>query len=135
MMAEPRTASTSKRTFADTTEAVNEFMATLDHAHKATIEALRKIICDVHSSIEEGVKWNAPSFRTDEYFATVNLRAKDGIAVILHLGAKVRESPKIDIKDPEGLLKWLAKDRAMVSFTSLEGLRRDKAAFQGILCK
>ena len=28
--------------------------------------------------IREGVNWNAPSFRTTEYFATTNLREKDG---------------------------------------------------------
>jgi hypothetical protein len=115
-MATSKTGSKPKRTSADTTEAVDEFMATLEHPHKAGIEALRKITCDAHSSIAEGVKWNAPSFRTGEYFATVNLRAKDGIAVILHLGAKVREHPKIDIKDSTGLLKWLAFESTKLRF-------------------
>lgn len=127
--------STPIRTSADTTEAVDKFMAKLEHPHKATIEALRRIICDADSTIAEGIKWNAPSFRTSEYFATVNLRAKDGIAVILHLGAKVRENAKIEIKDPKDLLKWLAKDRAMVNFANIEDLRKHKAAFQDILCK
>ncbi len=60
-------------------------------------------------------KWNAPSFRTREYFATTNLRAKTGVGVILHFGAKVGEiaaGPK-SIADPQSafqavLRQWIA---------------------------
>ncbi|MEQ1612074.1 MAG: hypothetical protein ABL904_04925 [Hyphomicrobiaceae bacterium] len=50
--------------------------------------ALRKVILGADPSISDGVKWNAPSFCTTEYFATINLRAKAGVEVILHFGAK-----------------------------------------------
>jgi hypothetical protein len=102
----------------DTTAAVDAFMATLDHPHKAEIDGLRRLILSVDPSVAEGVKWNAPSFRTTGYFATVNLRAKGGVGLVLHLGAKVRETAAtgIDVPDPAGLLTWLAKDRATVVF-------------------
>jgi hypothetical protein len=102
----------------DTTPAVDAFMATLEHPHKAEVEALRRLILGVDASVAEGVKWNAPSFRTTEYFATLNLRAKAGLGLVLHLGAKVRETAVtgIDVPDPSGLLTWLAKDRATVVF-------------------
>lgn len=58
-----------------------------------------------------------------------------GIGVILHLGAKARENPSIDIEDPEVLLKWLAKDRAMVTFAGVEEVRARTAALQGIVCQ
>jgi hypothetical protein len=85
------------------------------HAHKSEIEALRKLMREVDPSVQEGIKWNAPSFRTTEYFATTNLRAKSGISVILHLGAKIRQLPAggVVIDDPARLLKWLGKDRAL----------------------
>src|SRR5262245_16729700 len=100
---------------ADTTEAVDAFMKTLDHPFKAEIEAIRKAITGAAPGIREGIKWNAPSFRTTEYFATTNLREKAGIGLILHLGAKIRALPAggIAIQDPAKLLKWLGKDRAM----------------------
>ena len=41
--------------------------------------------------------------------------------------------PAVDVKDPEGLLKWLGKDRAMVSFAGVEEVRARKEAFQGIV--
>ena len=105
-------------TAADTSEAVDAFMQSLQHPHKAAIEALRRIIRGATPDIREGMKWNSPSFRTTEYFATTNLREKAGIGLILHLGAKARSLPAggIAVPDPGKLLKWLAKDRAMIVF-------------------
>ncbi len=117
----------------DTTAAVDAFMATLQHPHKAAIEALRKVVRDTDSSISEGIKWNAPSFRTTEYFATTHLRAKSGLGLILHLGAKARDIENVPIEDPEKLLNWLAKDRAMVSFDGLGQVEERTVALQRIL--
>lgn len=109
-----------KLTPADTRQAVDQFMAALAHPHKPEIEALREAMLAVHPSIAEGIKWNAPSWRTTEYFATTHLRGKAGFSLILHLGAKARELPAggIAIADPSGLLKWLGPDRAQIEFTS-----------------
>jgi hypothetical protein len=63
------------------------FMKSLEHPHKA--------------AIREGVKWNTPSFRTTEYFATTNLREKAGIGLVLHLGASGRCLPGgMALRDP-----------------------------------
>ena len=129
------TRSAAPKSSADTKEAVDEFMAGLKHPAKAEVEALRRIIVEADPSIAEGIKWNSPSFRTTEYFGTTNLRAKKGVGLILHLGAKVRDLPKggITIEDPEHLLKWLGKDRAMVEFANLAGLNKSAAALQSVL--
>ena len=68
-------------------------MSTLEHPSKAEIEAMRQWVLGADASIAEGIKWNAPSFRTGECFATTNLRAEAGIGVIRHLGARIRELP------------------------------------------
>lgn len=114
---------------------VDEFLATLDHPHKPEIVALRQIILAADPHIQEGIKWNAPSFRTTEYFATFHLRAKEGVQLILHLGAKVRETATtgITIADPAGLLTWLAKDRASVTFTSLDDVHAKQSAFAELI--
>jgi hypothetical protein len=108
-------------------------MAALDHPCKAEIESLRMIIRGADATIAEGVKWNAPSFRTSEYFATTHLRAKNGVALILHLGARVRAGAALAIDDPTGMLRWLGKDRAMVTFTGMKDIRARQAAFERIL--
>lgn len=97
-------------------ETVDDLLDRIDHPQRAAIDAVRKAIVGADESISEGVKWNAPSFRTTEWFATVNLRSKGELQVILHLGAKVRAKQKRpDIADPKGLLKWLGDDRAMAT--------------------
>lgn len=121
-------------TKADTSEAVDAFMATLVHACKPVIEALRRCILELDPAIGEGIKWNAPSFRTHEYFATTHLREKEGVGVILHLGAKVRSSQVTpEIADPSGLLRWLAPDRAVVRFADEADFAAKQDAFAELL--
>lgn len=128
---------TRHRTAADTTEAVDALMAKLEHPMKAAIEELRRIVRAVDPSVAEGVKWNAPSFRTSEYFATVHLRSKVGVGLILHRGAKARALPAggLKIDDPAKLLKWLDADRAMVELASAGELERRGAALTALLAQ
>lgn len=119
----------------DTAEAVDALVASLAHPAKREIRALRAAIVASHASIREGVKWNAPSFRTTEYFATTNLRTKTGIGLILHFGAKVRDVGAVRdaIADPHGLLTWLAPDRAMIAFESMSDLTAKTKALQEVV--
>ncbi len=125
---------------ADTTAAVDRWMEALDDARKPIVAALRQAIRSADASIEEGVKWNSPSFRTSEYFATINLRVqapkgqtKRPVAVILHLGAKRRDAAQPEIADPDGLLQWLDANRAMLSLVTQAEVRRKKSALQAIV--
>ena len=51
------------------------------------------------------------------------------------LGAKVRESADaaLAIHDPDQLLKWLGKDRAMLEFASADELEGKKPALIAVL--
>lgn len=122
-------------TASDTSAAVDAFMSVLAHPYKAEVEALRELILGAAPGISEGIKWRTPSYRTEEYFATTNLREKNGVGVILHLGAKVRDlSPGgLVIDDPEGLLKWLAPDRAAIVFTSTSDIQTKRSAFTNLI--
>jgi hypothetical protein len=123
------------KTSADTSKAVDLFVAALEHPAKDVVELLRSAILTSDASISEGVKWNAPSFKTTEYFATTNLRSKTGVGLVLHFGAKVREvaAGKNTIQDPDGLLKWVAKERAMIEFKDAKELKARGPALQAIL--
>lgn len=113
--------------------AVAAFLQKLKHPLKKEIEDLRKIILGVSPKIGEGIKWNSPSFRTTEYFATLNIR-KDQVWLILHLGAKVVDnSRELKIADPDGLLKWLAKDRVLVTFADARDVKAKKSRLQKII--
>ncbi len=116
-------------------EDVDAFIAALDHPHRPEILALRQVILGADPAVAEGIKWNAPSFRTSEWFATFHLRARDGVQVILHLGAKKRADAAevAAVADPEGLLEGLAADRASVKFRDLADVEARGPAFAALV--
>lgn len=95
------------------------------------IERLRAIVRSVHPSIVEGVKWNSPSYRTTEWFATINTHGPRSLRLILHAGAK--KGATMTVSDPKGLLKWLAPDRALVEFESLDDLESNATAVKTLV--
>jgi hypothetical protein len=114
--------------------AVDAFMAKLKYPLKAEIEAARVVVLGLSPAISEEVKWNAPGFRTTESFATVHLRTTDRLQFILHLGAKVRKDlPVLIIPDPAGLMKWLGKDRALVTVGAGKEFAANQAALRKIV--
>lgn len=115
--------------------AVAAFIAKLDASRGAGVAAIRGAILGASPKIGEGIKWNAPSFRLGDYFATTNLNPKGGVRLVLHTGAKVRETGVAEtmVKDPSGLLQWLAKDRAMVSFADAADAAAKGKALQAII--
>ena len=142
-MSAPRAARASKRltekaptsTAARADPAVTAYLRDLDHPLAKELAAVRRIILSVGPEIGEGIKWNAPSFRTPkEYFATFNVRSKESVQLILHLGAKVRtgrEAPRI--ADPQRLLTWLAHDRCKVTLGKRGDIAKNRAALVAIL--
>jgi len=118
-----------------TEPAVAAFLRDLEHPLKRDFEAVRKIILGVSPEIREGIKWNSVSFRTTEFFATLNLRARDSVQLIFHKGAKVRDNSTngIQIPDPAGLIKWLAKERCLVTLGVGKEIRAKRAALESII--
>lgn len=115
-------------------DAVAAFMGTLDHPLKTEFEILRKMIGAVNVEITEEIKWNSLGFRTTDSFATVNLRSREAVQLIFHLGAKVRKPlPELKITDPEGLMKWIAKDRCLVTLGAGKVFAGRKPALQMIV--
>jgi hypothetical protein len=101
--------------------AIDAFVAKLRHPLEAEINALRKLILGADRRVVEEIKWNAPSYKLTEHFATFNLRKRDAIQIVFHTGAKVKarvKAPRID--DPQSLLQWLAQDRALVTLRATD---------------
>jgi hypothetical protein len=114
---------------------VDAFFALLSHPHVEALQAVRRIILDADPGITEGIKWNVPSFRTTDYFATLHLRTKQGIGLILHFGAKKKDglTAQRDIADPAGLLVWLAEDRAVVALADAADVEAKRPALTTII--
>ena len=100
------------------------------------IEAVRKIILSADDKITEHIKWNVPSFcYNGDDRITFNLHAKQGIQLIFHRGAKVKDSKDLEFNDDTGLLEWKAKDRAILSFTDLADIKSKSAKLKKLVRK
>lgn len=109
-------------------------METLVHPHKAGILEVRDWILQLDPGISEEVKWNAPSFKLEDHFATFRLHPPKDIQVILHTGAKAKSnSRRFVIDDPHELLAWPATDRAVLTLASTDELRAHGAQVKCIL--
>lgn len=110
-------------------------MSTLEHPMKSVIETIRAAILSADKTITEGIKWNTASFYCYGWFATINIRVKTGVQVVLHHGAKIRDDSTLSqtIADPAHLLGWLARDRAAITLASAEDFKNRRAAFQKII--
>lgn len=114
--------------------AVERLMTELDHPMKDGIEFLRGLIRGMDSSIVEEVKWNAPSYRLADHFATFKLRPPTCIQLVLHTGAKVKAKPtKFVVSDPEGLLSWRAPDRAVLTLKTASDAKLKASAVKNII--
>lgn len=125
---------TQKPTSSKQSQPVAEFMNALDHPLKPAIQELLEFMRTLDPSIGEEIKWNAPSFYLKDYFATFRLFPIPNFQLILHSGSKKQANPvqKV-IPDPTGILKWLAKDRCMINFSSLADVQNNKKHLRTIL--
>ena len=114
---------------------VETFLASLEHPQKPALLALRKLIRAADPEVGESVKWNAPSFYTSEHFATFQLRHRNGVQVVLHLGVKPRPdaAARARVADPAGLLEWRGPDRATVTFADLADVEAKHKPFSAVL--
>lgn len=95
---------------------VDAFLRDLEHPHKQGIESLRRAILALDPAITEEIKWNAPSFRLADHFATFKLHPPKAIQLVLHVGAKpLRPVRRFELDLPPELLKWPAPDRCLIT--------------------
>lgn len=134
-MAELEAAKPAKKTAPEANGAVADYLRSLKHPLKKEIEAVRLIILGVSPAIREGIKWNVPSFRAEtDWFATFNTRSEESVQLIFHLGAKTRPNLKaFKLTDPKGLVKWLSKDRALVTLGAGRAIRANRKALEAIV--
>jgi len=108
---------------------VETFLSELHHPLKREILELRKIILSSNPQLTERIKWNAPSFcKNGDDRITFQLHGTGFFRVIFHCGAKKKDNTLQNrlFKDPTGLLEWAANDKAILKFTNLEQIQKEK---------
>jgi hypothetical protein len=132
MPTKPRSQVNASRPSSATT--VDAYMNALEHPHKASIQELRELVLSVDPRIKEQVKWNAPSFYLEDNFATLRIHPAPILQLVLHAGSKKQAHPKqFKVPDPQGLLKWPAKDRCVLTFSSPNEVSQHKAELRRML--
>lgn len=115
--------------------AVDARLLAAAHPLQKDIQKIRKVMLSIDPTISEGFKWNSASYRTSEFFATLNLRCTDQVQFVFHTGAKVKASAKagVEVADPAGLCEWLAKDRCLVSLGAGKQITAKLPAFRELV--
>ena len=117
------------------TQEVDEFLDNLSHPLREGVIAMRAAILASDEQITEHIKWNAPSFcyRGDDR-VTFRLHPANRFQIVFHRGATVREdSGDFVFEDDSGLLRWVADDRATVTFEDMAEIDAKQAALVEIV--
>jgi len=116
-------------------ESVDDFLRKLDHPLKTDFEAVRRIVLGASPAVHEGIKWNSVSFRTTEFFATINCRETKSVQLVFHLGAKVKDNSTapLPLADPKGLIRWLATERCLVTLGTGREIQAHRSALVAIV--
>lgn len=119
---------------------VTEFIAKLNHPLEREINELRSSILSAGEELVEHIKWNAPSYYSKslgekEDRITFNFPPKKKtVRLIFHRGSQKRTLPEQRlIRDEEAVLKWITNDRAMIEFSDMEEIRKQKESLNRII--
>jgi uncharacterized protein YdhG (YjbR/CyaY superfamily) len=106
-------------------EAVTKYMKQLKHELKEEVEVLRQLIRKTSSTLQERIKWNAPSYYTTTDLFTFNLSNPSLIRLIFH-------HPTI-VKINSPLLEGNYKDRRIIIFKSATEITAAKKELSRII--
>lgn len=107
------------------TEQVDLFMSVLNHPMKREIEAVRSIIKEASSRINERVKWNAPSFFYKQDLMTIHVKSLHRVHLIFHHAHIV--------KVKSVLLEGDYKDRRMVYLDDMNAVHAAKTELTRVM--
>ena len=117
-------------------DAVDAYLTGLEPSAREAVDALRAIVIDAAPELNERIKWNAPSFALgDEDRITLGLERKGGVRVVLHRGAKAKDSQDFAFDDPAKLAKWPASDRAVLTFTDAAEIEAKREALRDLFAR
>ena len=110
-------------------ETVDQYLGSLDTPARELVDAVRDIHRQSHPDLTEHIKWNAPSFsHGGEDRITMGIERKGGVRIVLHRGAKVKDSVDFAFADPHGLARWPSPDRGVILIADKAAAARQRDA-------
>lgn len=96
---------------------VADYRAALLPEQLAIVDHLRALASVAAPDVTEHIKWNAPSFCLGgEDRITLGTSPKGAVRVVLHRGAKMKDSDDFAFEAPAALVRWPAPDRGVMEF-------------------
>lgn len=115
---------------------VDAYLAGLSGTDRAMVDALRRIVSRASGDLAEHIKWNAPSFTIDgDDRITLGLERKGGARLVLHRGARPKDSAGFVFDDSAKLATWPSSDRGVVQFRSLAEIEAKSAELQQLCAR
>jgi len=71
------------------TQDVNDWFAKYDNPLKAEVQRVRELLMASDERLEEGIKWQAPTFMYKGNLASFNPRSKKHVSLMFHTGAHI----------------------------------------------
>lgn len=107
------------------TEKVEAYMDALNHPLKKEVEAVRSIIKNANSKLNERIKWNAPSYYYMDDIVTFGPLRSEKILLVFHHPFVVKVKSK--------LLEGDYKDRRLVYLDSMKAIKENKKELEQII--
>src|SRR5687768_12215247 len=107
------------------TEKVEAYIDALNHPLKKEVEAVRSIIKNANSKLNERIKWNAPSYYYMDDIVTFGPLRSEKILLVFHHRFVVKVESK--------LLEGDYKDRRLVYLDSMKAIKANKKELEQII--
>lgn len=117
----------------DKYKTVEEYLDGLDSDRRAQVLKLRQYILEVNPSLEEQIKWNAPSYALGgEDRLTFNTMNKEKVVkLVFHMGATRKENKKGGpILREAPVVKWVSDIRGYASFDAVDEIHANKESIK-----
>lgn len=117
---------------------IDEFLADLVPDKKEQVLELRKYIQAAEPSLEEHIKWNAPSYVINgEDRITFNLYNKENLVkLVFHMGTSRKENRKAKpiLKDAQ-LIEWISDIRGYATFTDIAQIKSQEKLIKELVSR
>lgn len=118
---------------------VDEFLNGLNEDKKLQVEALRDLILTTAPSLEEHIKWNAPSYvlNGEDRITFNTMNKQEVVKLVFHMGATRRENKNGTpvMHDESTLIEWTSDIRGVVTFNTYDEVTSSLISLKKIIQK
>ena len=115
---------------------VEEYLADLPGDSRALVLKVRDLILETNPSLEEHIKWNAPSYKLDKLDRlTFNTMTRDAtVKLVFHMDTGRKEDKKgLPVLKNASLMEWASDIRGYVTFRDLNYIAENEVIIRRMI--